>query len=188
MSQQEFQSQAEESKQSSAEEEVYARPRSNKRKVGAVPKSEHPSTYESEETIPPYVYRAQDTREQPEQKQQATFSAEQKTGTRRRDFSPDGDAFETGYRPYQIWARRPAPSWARPQPGPRHVGRLIFLVILAVFLLPVLFKVLTFFLAALAVVVFGVFFFALIIFAIGALIFFALRRSLGWPRRSLWRW
>ena len=57
MSQQEFQSQAEESKQSRVEEEVYVRPRSNKKKVGAVPKSEHPSTYEYEEEIPPYVYR-----------------------------------------------------------------------------------------------------------------------------------
>ncbi|MBA2678012.1 MAG: hypothetical protein H0U76_06415 [Ktedonobacteraceae bacterium] len=188
MSQQEFQSQAGASKQSLAEEEVYARPRPNKRKAGSVPKSEHPSTYEEEEMVPPYVYRAQDTAEQSDQKQQTSFSANQKTGTRRRDFSPDGDAFEMGYRPYQMWARRQASSQAHPQRGPRHIGRLIFLIILAVVLLPVLFKVLTFLLAALAVVFFGVLFFALFILAIGGLIFFALRRSLGWPRRTLWRW
>jgi hypothetical protein len=189
MSQQEFQSQAEESKQSWAEEEVYVQPRSNKKRSGSAPKSEHPSTYEEEEAVPLYVYRAQDTVGQADQQQkQAASSADGKTGTRRRDFSPDGDAFETGYRPYQMWARRSAPSSARPQRGPRRVGRLIFLVILAIILLPVLLKVLTFLLAALAVVFFGVLFFALIILAIGAMIFFALRRSFGWPRRSLWRW
>lgn len=182
MSQQEFQSQAEDSKQSQAEEEVYTRPRSNKKKVGAVPKSDHPSTYE--ETIPPYTYRAQDTAEPvQQQKQRSSFQASQQSGTRRRDFSPDGDAFETGYRPYQIWARRPASSWSRQQSGARHPGRLIFLVVLAVILLPILFKVLTFLLAALAIVAFGFLFFALIAVAIGAMVFFALRRSLGWSRR-----
>lgn len=179
MSQQEFQSQAEDSKQWPAEEEVYARPlpRSNKKK--AMPKSEHPSTYE--ETIPPYSYRAQDTRE-PGQKQ----TSQTKQQARRQGFSPDGDAFETGYRPYQIWAQRIAPSWSRPRQ--RGAGRLVFLIIVAIILLPILFKVLTFLLAALAIVVASFLFFALIAVAIVAMIFFALRRSLRWPRRTMWRW
>ena len=185
MSQQEFRSQAEEGKQFQFEEEVYARPRANKKNVGAIPKSEHPSTFDEM----PYSYRAQDNRAQdirePEdrpQKQQAS----QQSRTRGRNFSPDGDAFETGYRPYQLWARRSAASSARSQS--RGVGRLIFLVILAVILLPILFKVLIFFLAALAFVAFGFLFFALIVVGIGAMVFFALRRSLGWSRRTSWHW
>ncbi len=182
MSQQEFQSQTEGSKQSQAEEEIYVRPlpRSNKKK--AMPKSEHPSTYE--ETIPRYSYQAQDTKESG-QKQQAQTRQQR---TQRQGFSPDGDAFETGYRPYQIWAQRPASFWARSQARPRNAGRLVFLTIVAIILLPVLFKILTFLLAALALVVVSFLFFALIAVGIVAMIFFALRRSLRWPRRTMWRW
>ncbi|GAC1363584.1 MAG: hypothetical protein NVS2B12_33010 [Ktedonobacteraceae bacterium] len=188
MSQQEFQSQQEHSKQSQAEEDMYAQPRplSNKKRAGAMPKYEHPSTYEDE--IPPYSYRAQDAaRPDVEQKQQeSSQQSQQEAGARGRGFSPDGDAFENGYRPYRNMAQ--APFWARRQPNTRGSGRTIAIIIVALFLLPALFKVLAVLLSIVAFFFLGFLFFALVVLAIAALLFFALRRSLRWPRRTLWRW
>ncbi len=189
MSQQEFQSQ-EYKKQSQAEEEVYTsqRIRSHKKKTGAMPKYEHPSTYD--ETIPPYSYRAQDANRS-QQKQQETRETREARGesrTRQQNFSPDGDSFETGYRPYQnIWQRQ-TPLWARPQPRTRNLGRTIFFVILALLFIPIMFKVLLILLGILAIFAFGFLFFALIVLAIGAIAFFALRRALRRPWRTSWHW
>ncbi len=186
MSQQEFQSQ-EYNKQSQSEEKGYAQPRTQKKRTGAMPKYEHPSTYD--EGIPPYSYQAQDTaRAQQEQQARQETRETRESRTRQQGFSPDGDRFETGYRPYQNMWQRQAPSWARSQVRARGLGRTIFLVIIALLLLPIMLKVLLLLLGILAIFAFGFLFFALILLAIGAIVFFALRRSLRWPRRTSWHW
>jgi hypothetical protein len=175
--------------QSQSEEEVYrqARTKSQQRRTGAMPKEEHPSTFD--ESIPPYSYRAQDTA-RPQQKQEARQENREnrEPRMRRQGFSPDGDKFETGYRPYQNMWQWQAPHWARPQPRARGLSRTIFFVILALLLLPIMLKVLLILLSIVAIFAFGFVFFAFVVLGIGAIVFFALRRSLGWPRRTSWHW
>lgn len=111
-------------------------------KTGDMPKNEHPSTFE--DTIPPYSYPAQGMAAP------HYIEADKQTGqtrqqhAKRQQFSPDGDAFEYGYRPYQNQARynyaaQQVPPWARPQ---QHNGRglrwLVFIILGIVFLQPVL--------------------------------------------------
>ncbi len=115
-------------------------------KTGDIPKNEHPSTFE--DTIPPYSYPAQ-VAPQPQAYTEASKQARQtrQQHTKRQQFSPDGDAFEYGYRPYQNrasydYAAQQVPHWARPQ---QHNGRglrwLVFIILGIVFLQPVLWLV-----------------------------------------------
>ena len=103
-----------------------------------MPKEEHPSTFE--ETIPPYSYHAQDRVAQnpADPAHSAHFhetNARQRQARRRR-FSPDGDALENGYRPYQQQKYSQVPPWARPQPQRNsHVLRWLVLIILAFLLI-----------------------------------------------------
>lgn len=117
-------------------------------KTGDMPKNEHPSTFE--DTIPPYSYPAQGMAAP--QSQAYTEAGKQTGQTRqqhikRQQFSPDGDALEYGYRPYQHqagynYAAQQVPPWARPQ---QHNGRglrwLVFIILGIVFLPPVLWLV-----------------------------------------------
>lgn len=131
MSQQEFvpQNQGQHA-QSHDDEEIYTSYyRPNRRKDKALPKSEHPSTFE--DSIPPYSYRAQDeaapSSEEPRFASKSTYNREQPS---RRHFSPDGDAFETGYQPYrQPQMQFQVPPWARPPRHKMHIGRLIVLIV-----------------------------------------------------------
>ena len=121
-------------------------------KTGNMPKNEHPSTFE--QSIPPYSYRAQDA--QPVEQEPMTYSAradqtgamaqrrqeelrQQQAG--QRQFSPDGDAFESGYRPFasgRQWQQ--VPWWARPQHNNHGVFRwLVFIILAVVFAKPILF-------------------------------------------------
>lgn len=109
-----------------------------------MPKNEHPSTYE--ESIPPYSYAAQNSKSSTEQarvehnKTYTSNTTQAPNTTQRQQFSPDGDAFEYGYRPNTAYATpQQAPHWARPQRN-RSVGKIIFLVImLFLFARPILF-------------------------------------------------
>jgi hypothetical protein len=190
MSQQEFQAQSQEEKQNQAAlnedrkntSRTQSYYRSRKNRTGAMPKSEHPSTFN--EMVPPYSYQAQDGSNANRQQEQPAASKRQEQRARRQDFSPDGDAFETGYRPYARRATQNyAPLWARPQ---RHSGRTILFALLAILLIPLVFKLLVLLLSLLAFFFVGFLFLGLILALIVLMALYALRRSLHWPRRTLW--
>ncbi len=107
---------------------------------GNVPKEEHPSTFEA--SIPAYSYHAQDAASQrshdPASMAHPHEIDERARRYRRRRFSPDGDALENGYRPYEQSQRMQysAPSWARPQRhNGHHLLRWIVLITLGIILL-----------------------------------------------------
>lgn len=102
-------------------------PRGSHKDKAAMPKNEHPATFEG--TVPPYAYQAQD---QPAREQEARSRRAEQS----RLWSPDGDALENGYRPYKQW-RYEGPGWMRRQmplrtPHRHHVLRWIILILLAV--------------------------------------------------------
>ncbi len=106
----------------------------------AMPKEEHPSTFE--ETIPPYSYHAQDrvTQNPADPAHSAHFheTNARERQSRRRRFSPDGDALENGYQPYQQQQRMysQVPPWARPQPQRNsHILRWLVLIVMAILLI-----------------------------------------------------
>jgi hypothetical protein len=140
------------------DEEVYRQPYKTP-KSGNVPKDEHPSTFEA--TIPPYSYRAQDAASRraydPAHTAHPHETDERARRDRRRRFSPDGDALENGYRPYQQQQMyHQVPSWARPQQhnGP-HVLRWIVLIVLGIILVkPLLILMGALFLAGLGMLAF----------------------------------
>ncbi len=145
------------SSSSQGNEEIYKRPYKSARSSN-MPKDEHPSTFE--ETIPPYSYRAQDrvTQNTPEPANRAHFyeTNASERQSRRRRFSPDGDALENGYQPYrqQQRMRSQVPSWARPQQHKnRHLLRwIILLVLVIVFIKPLIILIGGLFLAGLTVI------------------------------------
>ena len=109
-------------------------------KGGNVLKEEHPSTFEA--SMPTYSYSAQDAVAQrsydPASTAHAHETDERARRYRRRHFSPDGDALENGYRPYEQRQRMQysVPSWARPQRHNRpHTLRWIVLIVLGIILL-----------------------------------------------------
>ena len=181
--------------------------RSNKAKTREMPKNDHPTTFE--QSIPPYAYPAQDgvrAREQsPASKQQRAYEqhARQTHNMRANQrFSPDGDAFEHGYRPYKQYNNNGGngmPGWARPQRG---IGskpvRLLVLILLGVALfhaLPAIAAVVLTLLGVIALAIFLPFiiiFAAMAAFAVLALIVLkALGVPLGRTRffyRKRWGW
>ena len=155
------------------------------------PKDEHPSTFE--ETIPPYSYHAQDRVAQnpadPAHSAHFHETNARERQARRRRFSPDGDALENGYRPYQQQYSQ-VPSWARPQRQRNsHFLRWLVLVILVILLIkPLLVLIGGLFLAGLTVfiliplIVLGVLLLVGLVLAIvGIVVGHAV-----W--RSIWRW
>ncbi len=106
-------------------------------KSGNVLKEEHPSTFEA--SMPAYSYHAQDAAQRsydPASTAHPHETDERARRYRRRHFSPDGDALENGYRPYEQRMQYAAPSWARPQRHNRpHVLRWIVLITLGILLL-----------------------------------------------------
>ena len=100
---------------------------SNTSRKGDATKNEHPSAFE-EESAPLYGYPAQDGRKPGEE--QAASGSQTNNARFQQRFSPDGDALENGYRPYQ------GPPWARVQPQrKRSAQRWIFIFIMAIVLI-----------------------------------------------------
>ena len=135
MSQQEMDSQSQDSDSEIPAQPYYWSTAPKTNKTGAMPKNEHPSTFEK--SIPPYSYQAQDTQAQQREQEPGTRSTRSdKLGQgpqRKQGLSPDGDAFEQGYRPFptgQKWQQ--VPWWARPQQNNRGVLRWIILIGLAI--------------------------------------------------------
>ena len=152
MSQQEFAPQ-----QSAGDEEIYTQPYKASQRNSSELKEEHPSTFE--ESIPPHSYRAQDSASQRSYDPAYTAHPHETDMRARRSrrwrFSPDGDALENGYRPYQQRQRMyyQPPMWARPQ---QHSGlrllRWLALVVLAILLIkPLLILLGALFLAGLGI-------------------------------------
>ncbi len=181
---------------SQGSEETYKRPYKAARSSN-MPKDEHPSTFE--ETIPPYSYRAQDrvTRNTPDPGSGAHLreTNAQERQSRRRRFSPDGDALENGYQPYRQQQRMygQVPSWARPQQHKnKHLLRwIITLALVIIFIKPLIILVGGIFFAGLTVlgfiiliplIVLGALLLAGLVLAILGLV---LGRAV-W--RSIWRW
>ncbi len=167
---------------------------STKPNTGNIPKNEHPANFEDSladlPPVPPYSYSAQDrpvqepptyAAPQPQQSQHQQYQ--------RRNFSPDGDAFERGYRPYASYNQQ-VPPWARPQRN-RGVGRIIFFIVLGVLLI----KPLLLLLGGLLLLA-GVLFSLLLLLGVGLVALFILFAALGRPfpfspfrRRGPWgRW
>jgi hypothetical protein len=152
-----------------------------------MPKDEHPSTFE--ETIPPYSYRAQDRAAQ--NQADAAHSAHfhetnaRVRQARRQRFSPDGDALENGYRPYQQQQYSQVPPWARPQQQRNsHALRWFIIIVMAIVLIkPLLILIGGLFLAgltALGIIILIPF----IILGLLIIVGFVLA-MLG---RAMWRW
>ena len=162
MSQQEFAHEPQgQSEQSSEREEIYAQPYywSTKPKSGGILKDEHPSTFE--ESIPPYSYPAQDSAGYRQQRDNIVDSEPAQKQRQQQQFSPDGDAFEQGYRPYAQYNRwRQVPPWAQPQ---RHQGRRILRVIVLIILGLILIKPLLALIGILLVGAVGIALFAILI-------------------------
>jgi hypothetical protein len=184
------------SSNSQGNEEIYKRPYKSARS-GNMPKDEHPSTFE--ETIPPYSYRAQDRVAQntPDPANTAHFyeTNARERQSRRRRFSPDGDALENGYQPYRQQQRvhSQVPSWARPQQrrNARFLRWIIVLILAIIFIKPLVVLIGGLFLAGLTVLGFIILIPLIVLGALllAGLVLAILGIVLGravW--RGIWRW
>ncbi len=145
MSQQEFEPRQNESPSHTIQnstQESEARPYywSTSKNTGNIPKTEHPANFEDSVAglppIPPYSYQAQDgPKYNTSEPQQTTPPVQQQQSKQHRKFgfSPDGDALEHGYQPYNAYNMQ-APPWARPQRNNKS-GRIIALVVLGFLLI-----------------------------------------------------
>lgn len=182
MSQQEFFQQPEQRKRRDQEAESAS---TYYRKSGNVPKEEHPSTFE--DSVPPYVYRAQDTRNSSEQEQQA-----------RPPFS-DNSAGHSSQR-FSTWYQRPyrARRGAAQRPGYWQNmlvrwAMIILLIFVLLHILPFLISVLLVIAGVLAValllpifIIFGMVA-AVAIIALIALRMLGIPVPWGWLRARLFR-
>ncbi len=131
----------------------------------AVPRDEPPSSYD--EPMVQRGYQAQDRTTGTKQQASTTRTGainHAPTGgqrqTQHQQLSPDGDAYERGYRmhhQYNSWQN--VPPWARAQPRQKKVARLVLFIALGLFFIgPILHL-----LGALLVLVIGTVFFALLL-------------------------
>jgi hypothetical protein len=174
-------------------EEIYQRPYKSAHARNAMPKEEHPSTFE--EIIPPYSYRAQDrvTRNTPDSASGAHFheTNARERQSRRRRFSPDGDALENGYRPYQQQQYSQVPPWARPQQHSHFLRWLILIGLAIVLIKPLLVLIGALFFAGMAILAFIILIPLIVLGAmllagfVLAILGIVLGRAV-W--RSIWRW
>jgi hypothetical protein len=142
MSQQEFESQSQSYRQDaeSDEQEIY-QPHypyswSGKLDKEVGPRDEPPVSY-TEPTIQ-RGYQAQDYADY--KQQQETYTDHSSLQSRKRQsqqyYSPDGDAFEYGYRPYNRYnTAQGVPPWARPQHHRGGAGKWILFLILGLLLI-----------------------------------------------------
>ena len=163
-------------RESTAESEARPYYWSTKPNTGNTPKNEHPANFEDSITamppLPPYSYQAQDS---PARGAYTTNTAPP-SQQQRRNFSPDGDAFEHGYKPYGSYTTQ-VPPWARPQKGNKAGRTIIFVVIGFMLIKPILALLVTLFLIA------GVAFAALLI--VGGLLLVSALIVFGLLGRSL---
>lgn len=144
MSQQEFapQSQSYGQDSESGEEEIY-QPHypyswSGKLDTATGPRDEPPSSY-AEPTIQ-QGYQAQDYAASRQQQETYTYhsstQSQQHQTQQQRYYSPDGDAFEHSYQPYNRYntvRQGVLPPWARPQRHRRGSGKWILFLVLGLF-------------------------------------------------------
>jgi hypothetical protein len=101
-----------------------------------VPKSEHPSTYDT--SIPPLSYHAQDA----VQASSSHLGTEKSTAQNNRQSANAGntsdiDAFETTYCPYsQYTGRWQVPPWAKPQQNNAGTLQILLLLLIAIIVFP----------------------------------------------------
>ena len=122
-----------------------------------VPRDEPPSSYD--EPIVQRGYQAQD-RTTGTKHQESTTGRGSGRQMQNQQLSPDGDAYERGYRMYhQYNAWQNVPPWARAQPQQKKVAKLVLFIVLALFFIgPILHL-----LGALLLLVIGTVFFALLL-------------------------
>jgi hypothetical protein len=123
-----------------------------------VPRDEPPSSYDE-----PMVQRGYQAQDRTTDTKDQTSTTRRGTGgkqVQRQQFSPDGDAYERGYRMYHQYNARPnVPPWARAQPQQKNVARLVLFIVLGLMLIgPILHL-----LAGLLILVIGTVFFALLL-------------------------
>lgn len=190
MSQQEFapQSQGGDEQSLHTDTNSYAQPRFKlpRRRSGAMPKSDHPSTYG--EPPPAYSYHAQTNASSTQQATPHATGSRREQASHMRNYSPDGDAFETGYRPW----RSSAPSWTWSGNRKRSVQRMLIffgIVCAIVFLVPLLFQLFLVMLGILAMLIL-----VPLLMLMALVVAFVMLRALGIPivrrrfRRGYWRW
>jgi Flp pilus assembly protein TadB len=178
MSQQEFFQQPERRRRQKQNSEAAS---SYYRKPGSAPKEEHPSTFE--DAVPPYAYRAQDTRHSSSQTAQDMQARQQRPA--------DGATSGRGYRPgtqYQMYRR----AWQ----GPRRQQRwqnilvrwaiIILLIFVLMHVLPFLVSVLLVILGVLAVALLLPIFIIFGVIATVVIITLIALKMLGIPIR--WSW
>ena len=157
------------------------------------PRDEPPSSY-AEPTIQ-YGYRAQDYASTARQQNNTTNNTSQQWSSNRsqgagRQYGPDGDAFEQGYRPNNTystynsgqggqWGQWNTPPWARPQPRRRGSMGWLFLIIFLFFILRPMFLLF----AGLGVAFLGVVV-PILLFLLVLSIFRFVLRAAFWPGRS----
>jgi len=148
------------------------------RKTREMPKNEHPSTFEEPfPTVSSSGYQSQETVDSTVEKdtgEKIQYQAGYTGNTGQRGFSPDGDAMESGYRPYNAYRPSGAtassfvPPWARPQRNPvgRTLGMILGIILIVALVLKVIIPILIVLFAfaaivivfiAVALLVFGVF-------------------------------
>ena len=153
------------------------------------PRDEPPSSY-AEPTMQ-RGYQAQDYASSAQQNSAANSTSQQWSGNRgqgaRRQFGPDGDAFEKGYRPYNSSGQGGqgqwnVPPWARPQPRRRGSMGWLFIIIFLFFMIRPIFALFGLVLAGVGVAIFGIvlpIILILMILSILRLVF----RTAFWPGR-----
>ena len=155
------------------------------------PRDEPPSSY-GEPTIQ-RGYQAQDSASTAKQQNSAPNTnspGQQWSGSRSRgagrQFGPDGDAFEQGYRPYNSYntgqGGQGVPPWARPQPRRRGSMGWIFIVIFAFFMIRPIFGLFGLLFAGIGVTVFAIVLPIILLLMMLSILRFILRSAL-WPGR-----
>jgi len=153
------------------------------------PRDEPPSSY-AEPTMQ-RGYQAQDYTSTAKQQNNATNNAGQQWSGKQnrgagRQFGPDGDAFEQGYRPYNTYntgqggqgGQGNVPPWARPQPRKRGSMGWLFIIIFLFFMIrPILLLFAGFGIAFFAVVL------PIILILVMMSIFRLVLRTALWPGR-----
>jgi hypothetical protein len=158
MSQQEFvpESQAQQSRRKHAlnDDELY-HPQYpynwSPNKAGA-PRDEPPSSYDE-----PMIQRGYQAQNDAAGTKRRAWAPYERSAPQRQRFSPDGDAYEQGYRSYNV-----VPPWARVQPRKKNVARLVLLIVLGLILIKPILVLLAFLLVAVASIV-GLTFLAIVL-------------------------
>lgn len=174
MSQQEFMPESQgdrntqEANEASTEAERFQQPY-NTRRTSDMPKQEQISSFA--EDIPPYSYRAQDTAPRAESARDSEQAHAQQ---------PPAGRYERTYTQRQRPAAGAVPQWARAQRTTsmqnQRLLRMIVIVALLLFVLPLLLRIFLVFLALFAALAFGI-----VIVIIAALIFIRLILKPKWP-------